>query len=936
MDIHRCRFVPFPPSAINALAFSHASNPSKAPPPTLRLAVGHANGDIEIWNPLKGAWFQESILRGGKDRSIESLAWIQDPEDVDRRGHKVPGKLRLFSIGYSEVVTEWDLAAGKPLRHSSGNRGEIWCMATQPKDAPPEKLDSRSEDEHRDLEVRAQAQCIAVGCADGSIVLLSTIEEDLRFHKILARPGKKKTRVLSLTFQDRHTIIAGHADSTIRVYDIRGGTQIKNMTLGGGPAGGPKETLVWAVKCLKDGTIVSGDSNGVLSLWDGKHYALMQRIQGHEADVLDLAVSTDGRTIFSGSIDRRTTLYQKASRSQTYDEGRWAKSSHVRIHQNDVKAMATFEASKFGVMASGGLDTNPVVVPIQQFNKEEHRTLSALPQRPPMASAPGVRLMVSWSERELRVWSLGNPLDTTDMDRFPGDSNIDYGQHLLTKILVQGDENITSASIDSAGRLLAVATVAETKLFRLQLNDSVLKVRRQPLPENLSQTGARIMNFSPDGHWLILITPQNVVELLRIVHQDDTKRGVRIHTETVNLPRLYREPISQKLQHGSLGRYDRFISNVAVSSDSQILAVCDIAGYIDTWLLEGHEDLEQTEKSDRKHDEADFSEPDSASDDEVKPVLVYGQQWVRNPSASSIMKIATPPLVMSFRPSSSNPLQSLTNGTAGLHPTRHNPHPHSHDLPAGEDRLIIITADNYICELNVLAGRLSSWSRRNPWSLFPTAYRNLRDPAKGLIWDISASRSRIWVYGVNWLWMFDLSMDFPDPNDGRLKRKRESDNDNVNAVSESSSVQPRPRGSGAGSKRRASELNSGIDSTVRKIEGSDSTNPKLITLEPSSNPDLSSGDDDYDGGHSTALLSLRRREADADVMDIDFPSDAEEKQKPKFMHWHTFKYRPILGIIPIGERNAGEGGSVEVAIVERPLWDVDMPAKYLGEKEWEH
>ena len=157
MDIHRCRFIPYPASAINALAFSHTSstNAKSKTPPSLRLAIGRANGDIEIWDPLGGSWLQETILRGGKNRSIEGLAWIQDPDDVDRSGYKVPGRLRLFSIGYSPAVTEWDLAAGKPLRHSSGNRGEIWCMAAQQKDASPPKSDCRSYEEHLALEDRA-------------------------------------------------------------------------------------------------------------------------------------------------------------------------------------------------------------------------------------------------------------------------------------------------------------------------------------------------------------------------------------------------------------------------------------------------------------------------------------------------------------------------------------------------------------------------------------------------------------------------------------------------------------------------------------------------------------------------------------------------------------------------------------------------------------
>ena len=356
MDIHRCRFIPYPPAAINALAFSHPSTPlsrSKTPA-TLRLAIGRANGDIEIWNPLKGAWFQESILRGGKDRSIEGLVWTNDPEDVDQHGLKSAGRLRLFSIGYSTAVTEWDLATGRPARHSTGNYGEIWCIAAQPRPISGTYDGNGKQTASVDV-ATGQYQDIAVGCADGSIVLLSTADGDLQFKRTLARPSKKKARVLSITFKDRYTLVAGHADSTIRVYDIRGNQLLRSMSLGAGPVGGPKEILVWSISCTIDGTIVSGDSTGTVRFWDGKQYTLLQRIVGHGADILDLAVSADGQCVFSGGMDRRTTVYRRTDPSQKGSPYRWKEVAHQRLHKHDVKVMASYENKNMSIVASGGI-----------------------------------------------------------------------------------------------------------------------------------------------------------------------------------------------------------------------------------------------------------------------------------------------------------------------------------------------------------------------------------------------------------------------------------------------------------------------------------------------------------------------------------------------------------------------------------------------------
>jgi U3 small nucleolar RNA-associated protein 4 len=340
MDIHRSRFVPFPSSAINALAFSHAEpEQGKQDPESLRLAIGRANGNIEIWNPKNGAWLQEKVFHGGKDRSVEGLAWTQDPDRKNVDGKTISGRLRLFSIGYSSSVTEWDLATGLPLRHSSGNHSEVWCFAAQPR--------QRGKDIHQKL---------VAGCADGTIVLLSTEDDNLTFDRFVSRATNKKARALSIAYKDNDIILAGFADSMIRVFDTRNGNVIRNISLGSGPVGGPKEILVWKVKCLPNGDFISGDSAGEIRIYNGRTYSQLQRISGHEADVLDLAVSRDGSSIFSAGMDRRTCFYSKRkSLAKTVGQaGQWRKVSHQRYHQHDVKAMATYEGSKLNVVVSGG------------------------------------------------------------------------------------------------------------------------------------------------------------------------------------------------------------------------------------------------------------------------------------------------------------------------------------------------------------------------------------------------------------------------------------------------------------------------------------------------------------------------------------------------------------------------------------------------------
>jgi U3 small nucleolar RNA-associated protein 4 len=348
MDIHRCRFVPYPPSTINALAFSHSHilNDEKTAPP--RLAVGRANGDIELWNPLQGAWLQETTIRGGKDRSIDGLVWTQDPNE-EVNGKTVIGRSRLFSIGYTTTVTEWDLEKGRPLRQASGNHGEIWCIAAQP------ALLTIQNGANGNVTSQWSGQSLIAGCTDGALVLYSTIDEDLQIQRLLVRPSSKKAKIISVTFQDRNIVVAGCTDSTIRIYDIRTGGLLRNITTGGGPKGGPKEVIIWSVKVLKDGTIISGDSTGELKIWDGQTYTLRQRIKSHKQDILSLATSYDGSAIFSGGMDRRTVTYKSVGKGKP----RWAEVTHRRFHMHDVKTMASYEGPGMSVIVSGGKNSTP-------------------------------------------------------------------------------------------------------------------------------------------------------------------------------------------------------------------------------------------------------------------------------------------------------------------------------------------------------------------------------------------------------------------------------------------------------------------------------------------------------------------------------------------------------------------------------------------------
>jgi U3 small nucleolar RNA-associated protein 4 len=980
MDIHRCRFVPYPPQAINALAFSKPSDTQNLCPPDQRLAIGRADGDIEIWNPARGLWSQETIFRGGKDRSIEGLAWTQDLEGQDDEddGQNDAGRLRLFSIGFSSVVTEWDLARGVPLRHANGNFGAIWCLAAQPRWTP-----RGGNEQHDSSRAVRHDQYLAAGCEDGTIVLFSTEDGDLRYLRTMGKPPTKKPRILSLTWKDRNTIVAGYSDSNIRVFDIRNRQTLRIMSLGKSATGG-NETLVWAVKCLPNGTLVSGDSAGDLKIWDGNNYSLVQRLHCHEADILDVTTNANGSMIITGGADRRTVVYKTLPAEKGDGNCRWTQIMHRRFHKHDVKTLASFESQDLSLVVSGGLDTMPVVMPLRRWQREYHRTLSHLPQSPQVSSAPRARIFISWWERQVRIWRLSPYVQLSEAPETP---NLHSENHiLLAQLLLKGEENITSAQISEDGNYLAVATVSNIKVFRLRLSQnpsdghiSICTRKVETLP-SLHRFGARLVAFSPDCRWLCSVRSDNEVVLVQIQDAPCGKTPRPIGKSMVKLKRSALKTSTDQKNVG-LGDYLSTIKSLAFSADSRLMAVGDLSGRITTWVLEGRGQVSNGVANgiDKDHELAlsesstSSSEDDSADDEDDSPVI-HSQRWRKNPADANLPHLDTPLLTISFRPSAYARPINKASADVGSHLTRRTPHPYAHDLPTGDDRLIAVTVEHKVVEFRVLQGALSEWSRRNPASYLPRQFQQVRERAMGCFWDVLNGHERLWLYGSTWTFMLDLARDLhlakpvervsehgsqrPQQNSAQTrKRKRE----------EFGAEMSRTRGSGAGGSVPLSESCVGVGSHLRKFKNSKPEESQMIRLEQTPYP---ASDDEQESGLGISDLAQLRREAARggsekplvnghgryQVNGVQTSSHEASHCSPLEINraqgpdsFLSLKYRSILGIVLVGGA-AGEDfesrhefgdkitpsrSGLEVAVIERPIWDVDLPPRFDGGQDWE-
>ena len=481
-----------------------------------------------------------------------------------------------------------------------------------------------------------------------------------------------------------------------------------------------------------------------------------------------------------------------------------------------------------------------------------------------------------------------------------------------------------------------------------------------------------MLQFSPNCKHLLVIHEDNSLYLYSIQADESVKSGLKVHGLPQRLDRKGVRLAENRPQHGGHGDYERTIARAAWSSDSKIVAVGDLAGHLDVWHL--GEPSSSSAAVNRDNGDAssssDVSSDESSSSDRQER-SVAGPRWIR--TKAQLPKLQSAPLILSFRPLASG-LSSVDTSTQAHQNAEYrlvngntaNSHKET-KAETSTDRLLIVTATHQVLEFHALAGRRTDWSRRNPPARLPAEFRAVRDRAMGCLWDVTTpGHERAWLHGVSWVWMFDVSRDLPDPPaepptkeaaddtalataeregaDGSRKRKRGDAEERRRVLMDGTS--------GAGSRMPAHEALSGIVATVRQAgddEAQEQGSSADVTVRTAAAPNGGDSDEEMlDAAEDASTLAdFRRAETRAQS-----DREAEPAQQSKAHFWRTYKYRPILGIVPLGrapDRGVDDvedrrllrhqsggvpGAGLEVALVERPLWDADLPPRWEGDQEW--
>ena len=76
----------------------------------------------------------------------------------------------------------------------------------------------------------------------------------------------------------------------------------------------------------------------------------------------------------------------------------------------------------------------PIIIPFRGFTTENHRTLPLVPQTPIVATIADSRILMSYWEREVKIWKIEELSEVMPLDQNLDDEN--QGRKLLSRIIL--------------------------------------------------------------------------------------------------------------------------------------------------------------------------------------------------------------------------------------------------------------------------------------------------------------------------------------------------------------------------------------------------------------------------------------------------------------------------------------------------------------------
>ncbi|GAB4822285.1 hypothetical protein N2152v2_009331 [Parachlorella kessleri] len=433
------------------------------------IAAARETGDIELYDAT--TWHCLQTFPGSSDAATTCIALV----DEDGGAH-----CRIFSGGLDGVILEHDPETRRPAGSCDSYGGAVWQLE-------PEPLGCVQQ---------GSLQRLAAACDDGCVRLFS-VDVGVPGVAYAKSFPRVEGRTLAVAWHPSGTAVASAGtDGCIHIWSLERNRELLRITAG--DTSGRRDYCVWDLLYLPDGTLVSADSDGAVQFWDGASGTLLRRFTQHVADVLRLAASPDGRTVFAAGVDPQMALFQLVKGGEGPPQ--WTYLSSKRLHTHDVRAMCVLHGKHTAepLLLTGGNDTQLLAHSVRRFLKEHPLKVSLCPQCPqcqvstPAATAEPAprpskslqhqaahprppRLLVS-QRNQLDVWQLGSAgADLAAAAPGLAAAGLEEGAIVppgappvhLARFQTRGGSFLTAAALSPAGDSVAFSDAHRVRAFQL-------------------------------------------------------------------------------------------------------------------------------------------------------------------------------------------------------------------------------------------------------------------------------------------------------------------------------------------------------------------------------------------------------------------------------------------------------------------------------------
>ncbi|KAG8955807.1 U3 small nucleolar RNA-associated protein [Tulasnella sp. 408] len=429
-------------------------------------------------------------------------------------------------------------------------------------------------------------------------------------------------------------IATGGSDAAVKRWNIKSGTAVANLKTDQLRS---TRTLVWAIGVLADGTIVSGDSMGLVKFWDTRTSTQLSSIKAHEADILCLAIGSDGTTVLTSGVDQNITECALVRTKTEYGQrADWVKTSCRRLHTHDVRALAVWppytpfppsfrlsvNPGMASLLVSGGQDMIPIITPCAAAGTGTNNAL--LKTRNPLAInenlavvrpctfsqsiqeripypihglvcvAKDARLLVCRRLTGVSIWRLhpggGGAKGAQEFDHV-----IDMEMNVSTHII--------ACAISDDGNWLAVSDAMELKLFyingagdfrpvRIKNISTLLIGALDSVSSTIPSAAASGLLFTPDSTRLVVAcSPSSAVvmfDLPRSLSGDVRHLRTFVEHSLAGPGRVVKKLAgdSSLLKEDGSRPHSALLTTMTVSPDGQWLATADERGHCNVFNLD--------------------------------------------------------------------------------------------------------------------------------------------------------------------------------------------------------------------------------------------------------------------------------------------------------------------------------------------------------------